>query len=137
MFCSILAAVYGRKPGLLMPKPVPFMAISSPAALLPDTALVRFAPVLATPLGVAGESVPIRERLLPDRGVMFALSGEMSSLAIEAVFGRASRSGDRRDTAGDVCGEPASLGAIVLLVARNLELSAGIRGFVGCPLLLC
>jgi len=116
-----------------MPSPGLFIALSSPDALLPDTALVLLAPAL----GVAGESVPIRDRLLPERGVMLALSGEMSSLAIEAIFGRVLRSGDVRNNAGEVGKEPASLGVIGLFVALNLELRAGRRGFVGWPLLLC
>lgn len=136
LFCSTLAAEEGRKPGLLMPNPEPFMVTSAPA-LLPDTALVRFAPALVTPVGVAGESVPIRDRLLPDLGVTFALSGEIPSLVIGAMAGRASRSGDRRDNAGEICGDPASFGAIGLLVDRSLELRAGMRGFAGCPLLVC
>jgi hypothetical protein len=119
-----------------MPNPEPFMATSAPA-LLPDTALVLLTPALVTPVGVAGESVPIRDRLLPDLGVMFALSGEIPSLIIGAMAGRASRSGDRRDNAGEICGDPASFGAMGLLVDRNLELRAGMRGFAGCPLLVC
>ena len=119
-----------------MPNPEPVIAASIPA-LLPDTALARFGPALVPPVGVAGESVPIRERLLPDLGVMFALNGELSSLVTDAMFGRVSRSGDRRDSAGEVCGDTASLGVIGLFVARNLELRAGKRGFEGCPLLVC
>lgn len=134
---STLAVVYGRAPGLLMPKPLSFMATSSSDALPPNTTFVRLASALATPLGVAGESVPIRDRLSPDRGVMFALSGELSSLAIAAMFGRASRSGDRRDNAGVVLGTPASFEDIGLFVVLNLELSAGISGFVGRPVLVC
>ena len=136
LFCRTLAAVWGRSAGLRMPNPEPFIAASAPA-LLPDTALARFGPAPVTPVGVAGESVPIRERLLPDLGVMFALNGEISSLVIDVTLGRVSRSGDSRDSAGEVCGDTASLGVIGLFVARNLELRAGKRGFEGCPLLVC
>jgi hypothetical protein len=137
LLCSTLAVVNGRAPGLLMPSTVPFIVLSSPNALLPDTARFLLTPALAIPLGVAGESVPIRDRLLPERGVMLALSGEMSSLAIEAMFGRVLRSGDVRNNAGEVWREPASLGVIGLLLALSLELRAGMRGLVGWPLLLC
>lgn len=130
LFCRTLTAVSGRKPGLLMPNRELFTATSAPT-LLPETVLGRLATALETPLGVTGESVPTRDRLLPDLGVIFALSGEASSLAIGKRTARASRSGDRRDNAGELCGDPASFGVIGLFVDRNLELSAGKRGFAG------
>jgi hypothetical protein len=120
-----------------MPKPDPFIAMCSPDVLLPDTALEHLVPALVTPLGVAGESVPIRDLLFPDRGVTFVLNGETSSLATAAIFGRASRSGDSLKSVGGVWVGPASFGVTGLFVALNLELSAGMRGFVDWPGPLC
>jgi hypothetical protein len=120
-----------------MPKPDPFKAMCSPDILLPDTALERLVPALVTPLGVPGESVPIRDFLLPERGVTFVLNGESSSLTTAAIFGRASRSGDSLESGGEIWVEPASFGVTGLFVARNLELRAGMRGFVDWPLLFC
>ena len=137
LFCNTLAAVYGCKPGLLIPNPVPFIAIASSIRLLPETALDLFSPAFVPPLGVAGESVPIRDRRFPDLGVIFALNGETSSLAIEAMFGRASRSGESMESVGEIWVDPASFGVTGLFVARNRELSTGMRGLVGCPLFGC
>lgn len=137
LLCSTLPALYGRTSGLLMLKPVLFVVACSPATLLPDTALDRLVPVLMMPLGVAGESVPIRDLLFPDRGVTFVLNGETSSLAIAAMFGRVSRSGDSLEKVGEVWEEPPSVGVTGLFAARNRELRAGMSGFVDWPLLLC
>lgn len=87
-------------------------------------------PVLVPLFGVAGESVPMRDLRLPDLGVMFVLNGETSSLAIEAMFGRAA-------SVGELWLDPASFGVTGLLAALSLELSAGVKGLEDCPLLVC
>lgn len=95
------------------------------------------------PLGVlvavVGDSVPIRDFRLPERGVILELRKLETGVEISSLCGCWDTEGDseltrRRGDFDRGLGEvPASFGVSGLFVDRKLVLSVGVKGFAGVP----
>ena len=118
--------------GLKIPRPADAEGLVLGAAL--DFARGRDRLASWSDPGVAGESVPIRDLRIAERGVMLPLRddvGGVSSLTGDRVRAKGSR---RWTAAGELGAEPARRGVSGLFVFRKLELRAGVNGFALCCL---
>ena len=86
------------------------------------------------PSGVDGDSVPMRDFLAADRGVMLPLMVGVDWPSIARFFALDSVCRPRfAGICGDALLDPKGLGVTGLLVCRKAELRLGVRGLAGLP----